>query len=128
MKNLSHPWHRKWDIPLHVKRCDVRQYATKNRLSLEEAARKVRYDFFLDLSAGTHGYTKVATAHHLDDNAELILMNLIRGSGKSGMSGIPPDSTAKSLSAPLFRFPEKEILAFLSKNRLPYRLDHTNHG
>jgi tRNA(Ile)-lysidine synthase len=113
------------EIPFHVQRCDVRQYARKNRMSLEDAARKVRYDFFLGLSAGKHGYSRIATAHHLDDNAELILMNLFRGSGKSGISGIPPVGR-KIIIRPLIQVSKKEILAFLSENKLPYRLDHTN--
>ncbi|MFH2064708.1 MAG: tRNA lysidine(34) synthetase TilS [Pseudomonadota bacterium] len=112
-------------IPFHVKRCNVRQYARENRMSLEDGARKVRYDFFLDLCAGKHGYSRIATAHHLDDNAELILMNLFRGSGKSGISGIPP-IRRKIIIRPLIQVSKKEILAFLSENRLPYRLDSTN--
>lgn len=112
------------DVPFYLKKCDVRHYAKTNRLSLEDAARKVRYDFFSN-TLKKNGYSRVATAHHLDDNAELILMNLIRGSGKSGISGIPP-IRQKIIIRPLIQVSRKEIMAFLSENKLPYRLDQTN--
>ncbi|MBA4367408.1 MAG: tRNA lysidine(34) synthetase TilS [Desulfobacterium sp.] len=112
------------DVPFHLKKCDVHHYAKTNRLSLEDAARKVRYDFFSN-TLQKNEYLRVATAHHLDDNAELILMNLIRGSGKSGISGIPP-IRQKIIIRPLIQVSRKEIMTFLSENKLPYRLDQTN--
>ncbi len=115
---------RQMDLPFYLKKCDVRHYAKTNRLSLEDAARKVRYDFFFH-TLQKNSYSRIATAHHLDDNAELILMNLLRGSGKSGISGIPP-VRRKIIIRPLIRISKKEILTFLSENSLPYRLDQTN--
>jgi tRNA(Ile)-lysidine synthase len=116
---------QKMSLRFHLKRCDVQQYSKDNRLSLEDAARKVRYDFFFQ-TIKKHGYSKVATAHHLDDNAELILMNVIRGSGKSGISGIPPIRQG-IIIRPLIQISKDEIMAFLSENKLQHRLDHTNH-
>lgn len=115
---------RQMDMLFYLKKCDVHQYAKENRLSLEDAARKVRYDFFFH-TMQKNSYSRIATAHHLEDNAELILMNLIRGSGKSGISGIPP-IRQKIIIRPLIQISRNEILTFLSENRLPYRLDQTN--
>jgi tRNA(Ile)-lysidine synthase len=115
----------KMKLRFHRKPCDVREYARTNRLSLEDAGRQVRYDFFLQLAMGEPPYTKIATAHHMDDNAELVLMNLLRGSGKTGISGIRPIRENRIIR-PLLHVSKQEILAFLSQYRLPYRLDRSN--
>ena len=77
------------DLPLFSDRQDTKAHAKKNRLSIETAGRDLRYAFFKKI-AQAHGYAKVATGHTGDDNAELVLMNLLRGSGTRGLSGIPP--------------------------------------
>ena len=121
-------------IPCHIETISVSDYQREHKLSLEEAARKVRYAFLSQIAAA-HGYTKIALGHHADDNAELVLMNLIRGSGSAGLSGIPvkrpmgnPHSPTSDLTIirPLIRLTKTEIVSFLSANNLQWRTDHTN--
>ena len=75
-------------LPFHGQRADVRAWQARHRLSLEEAGRQVRYAFFEEMCAA-NGYTKIALGHHADDNAETLLLHLLRGSGRLGLSGIP---------------------------------------
>ena len=79
------------DIPLTTGREDVRAYQKKNRISLEEAAREVRYRFLAD-TADSVGADRVATGHTLDDQVETILMHLVRGTGTRGLVGLKPNS------------------------------------
>ncbi|MCL2125081.1 MAG: tRNA lysidine(34) synthetase TilS [Oscillospiraceae bacterium] len=76
-------------VPLHVGSGDVGAYAKERGLGLEEAARDSRYSFFYATAAEIGAYA-IATAHTADDNAETILMNLVRGAGTAGLSGMPP--------------------------------------
>lgn len=77
------------NLPYYIGKEDVRNYQIVNKLSLEEAARSVRYAFFKDI-AEKNRFSKIALGHHADDNAELTLMYLLRGSGTVGISGIAP--------------------------------------
>ncbi len=106
---------------------DLQLYAAEEKLSVEDAGRKARYDFFLTISKKM-GYSRIATAHHAGDNAELILMNMLRGTGKSGLSGIPPLRRKGEISIirPLIHLSKNNIHAFLSENRLHYTQDSTN--
>ena len=79
----------KYNLPCHTIKVDVPAVAMENRLSFEEAARDVRYSFYSQIAAKEH-YNKIALGHNSDDNAELVLMNLLRGSGTKGIAGIPP--------------------------------------
>ena len=76
-------------VPFYSGGGDVRSYAKENGLGIEEAARDLRYDFFYATASGT-GAMRIATAHNADDNAETLLINLARGAGAAGLSGIPP--------------------------------------
>ena len=76
------------ELSVHVEKQDVRRYQKSRRLSLEEAARQLRYRFY-HATAAKFGYQKIALGHHADDSAELVLMYLLRGSGPLGLSGIP---------------------------------------
>jgi tRNA(Ile)-lysidine synthase len=111
-------------LPFHIDKEDVHEYKIKNRLSLEEAARRVRYTF-LNRVAETNRYNKIALGHHSDDNAELVLMNLFRGSGPLGLSGIPPVRDGKIIR-PLIKASRSEIIDFLNQNRLEYVSDASN--
>jgi tRNA(Ile)-lysidine synthase len=112
------------NMPFYLEKKDVRQYKEQHKLSLEEAARDVRYAFLLGV-AGNNGYSKIALGHHADDNAEQILMHLFRGSGPLGISGIPPVREGK-IVRPLIKLKRDEILRFLKENRIDYVLDKSN--
>jgi tRNA(Ile)-lysidine synthase len=112
------------DLRVHVERQDVRRYQKNHRLSLEEAARQVRYRFY-DAIASKFGYEKIALGHHADDNAELILMYLLRGSGPRGLSGIPPLRDAKIIR-PLIDIKRTEIMDYIAVKSLDCVVDSSN--
>lgn len=112
------------DLPCYVQKRDILRYQRENRLSLEEAARRVRYEF-LDHIANAYQYNKIALGHHADDNAELVLMNLFRGTGTLGLSGIPPKRDEKIIR-PMIRLRRADIVEFLDQNRLKCVFDRTN--
>jgi tRNA(Ile)-lysidine synthase len=114
----------KTGLPFFCERQDVRAYAEHHRLSVEEAGRQVRYDFFSRLS-DHHGYQRIATGHNKNDNAELVLMNLLRGAGPKGLSGIPPVRNHLYIR-PLIRVTKPEILDFLKTERQSFRIDASN--
>ncbi len=111
-------------LSLFIKKIDVLGYKKKWGLSLEETSRKIRYDYFSKL-IHDHPYDKVALGHHMDDNAELVLMNLFRGSGTMGVSGIPP-ARDNQIIRPLCNLCRHEIDAFLSENRIHHIIDESN--
>ena len=117
------------EVPCFIEKKDVKTYQKKNKLSLEEAARRVRYDFLLDVS-GKNRFNKIATAHHANDNAELVLMYMLRGSGLSGLSGIPPvrklSGNKVQIVRPFINVARHEIIDFLSEKRLKYKIDKSN--
>ena len=115
---------KKYDLPCYTHKQDVRKYRIENKLSIEEAARHVRYTF-LNNVANTMQYNKIAVGHHSDDNAELVLMNFFRGSGTQGLSGIPPVRNHKIIR-PLIKLNRSEIIDFLSQNKLEYVSDESN--
>ncbi len=111
-------------LPFHGHKEDTRRYQKRHRISMEEAARRLRYAFFDSLCAN-HGYEKVALGHHADDNAELILMQLIRGAGLASMAGIPPTRDAKIIR-PLIRLSQRQILDYCHAAGHSYVTDNTN--
>lgn len=113
----------KLGIPLCKKRESVRDYAEKHE-SLEETARKVRYDFFEEALAVFGENSVLATAHNANDNAETVLLNLIRGTGLRGLCGIPPERGR--IIRPLLDIPRVEIELFLGENAQDYVTDKTN--
>jgi tRNA(Ile)-lysidine synthase len=102
----------------------VRRYQKSHHLSLEEAARQVRYRFYHAVAA-KFGYEKIALGHHSDDNAELILMYLLRGSGPLGLSGIPPVRNDKVVR-PLIDIQQTEIMDYIAVKGLDYVVDSSN--
>ncbi len=95
-----------------------------SRGSIEERGRRERYAFFNRL-AEKHGYTKIALGHHMDDNAEAVLLNLFRGSGIRGLSGIPP-VRGRRFVRPLIDLPRAEIIDFLRKHGITFVQDTSN--
>jgi tRNA(Ile)-lysidine synthase len=115
---------RQLDLPLHVERQDVRRYQKSHKLSLEDAARQVRYRFYHAV-ASKFGYEKIALGHHSDDNAELILMFMLRGSGPLGLSGIPPLRDGHIIR-PLIDIQRHEIMDFIAEKKLDFVKDSSN--
>ncbi|MBR2614670.1 MAG: tRNA lysidine(34) synthetase TilS [Clostridia bacterium] len=103
---------------------DAVNYSKENKLSLEEGARKLRYNCFHD--AISKGYiTKVATAHHAKDNVETILLNLFRGTGIKGITGIEENYQNKIIR-PFLSLSKEEIEGYIERNKIPYVVDETN--
>lgn len=125
-------WAEGHGIPLHVKRFDTRGYAAENGISIEMAARRLRYRWFGELCR-EYGYGGVAVAHHAQDNAETLILNLLRGTGLKGITGMKaegflpdPDYADIPLLRPLLSLTREEIAAFVRENGIPYREDRTN--
>ncbi len=109
----------KHGIRLHAGGGDVRAYAEQSGKTLEEAARILRYEFLLGLDCD-----KLATAHTADDNAETVLMHLLRGSGLKGLCGIAP--VRGRLVRPMLRLTRQEIEDFLRSEGISWVEDSTN--
>jgi len=119
----------KLDLPCYIAKENVLVYKKQHGLSLEEAARHVRYEFYHN-TAKTNGFNKIALGHHLEDNAELILMHLFRGSGPLGISGIPPIRKFKEndirIIRPFIELSKTQIFDFLRENNIEYVTDKSN--
>lgn len=114
---------QKLEIPCYVERADVPALARQWGVGLEEAGRRARYDFFLR-TAETIGAQRIATAHHADDQAETVLLNLLRGTGPQGLAGIPP--VRGNIVRPLLQTTRREIEAYLREHDLTWVEDETN--
>lgn len=106
---------------------DVRDFAEKNRLSLETAAREVRYRAFSEISEET-GCDRVFLGHHADDQVETVLINLFRGSGSRGLAGMQRESKREALTLlrPFLEISREEIDRYVLENEIAYREDATN--
>ncbi len=113
----------RYGVECHVARFETRNYATANHLSIEEAARDLRYGYFKKLLA-EHGYAVVATAHHSDDSAETFFINLMRGTGIAGLRGIPPRTG--NVVRPMLCFSRTDILSYAGQNGIDFVTDSTN--
>ncbi len=114
-----------YGIPVVTRRVDVHELAHRKRLSLEEAGRVARYAFF-DEVAASHGAHSVALAHHADDQAETVLLRLLRGAAGSGLSAMLPRSADGRYVRPLLRVIRREIEAYLAARELSFRTDSSN--
>ncbi|MBE5756332.1 MAG: tRNA lysidine(34) synthetase TilS [Clostridiales bacterium] len=115
---------KKHKIELISYSVDAINYSKQHKLSLEEGARKLRYDCFDDaISKGL--ITKIATAHHAKDNAETVLINLFRGTGLKGITGIEENYQNKIIR-PFLSLSKEDIENFIDKNKIPFVVDETN--
>jgi tRNA(Ile)-lysidine synthase len=114
---------KKLGIRFTAVKLNVRVYAKKNKLSIEEAARILRYK---NLSPAVKDFrcNKIVTAHNQSDNTETILINLFTGTGFSGLTGIP--IIRDNIIRPLMCLSKNEILEYLISNNIPYRVDSSN--
>ena len=112
------------EIKFYAKRIDVIKYANNNKIGLEEAGRILRYEFFDEILQKENA-NKIAIAHNRNDKAETIIMNILRGSGISGLRGIEPIRDNKYIR-PIIECERAEIEKYALKNNLNPRIDKTN--
>ena len=136
-------WAEENDVRLHRVDFDTSGYAAENGLSIEMAARELRYTWFGEM-CDQHGYKAVVVAHHADDNAETLVLNMVRGAGLKGLTGMKPISplSFRAISPlsfraseasreiyilrPLLTFTRKQIEGHVFAWKVPYREDSTN--
>ena len=111
------------NIPLEITHFDTLNYAREHQLSIELAARELRYKWFESLRQ-KHNAEAIAVGHHADDQAETLLMHLVRGSGLNGLCGMHPRNG--HIVRPLLQLTRKEIEAYALQEHLSYVTDSTN--
>lgn len=109
-------------IPYFIETFDTLEFAKENKLSIQLAARKLRYDWFQEIIS--LGFDYVLTAHHLDDNVETFLINFTRGTGLEGLTGIPAQNG--NIIRPLLPFSRLEIENYALENKIQWREDSSN--
>ena len=110
-------------IPFYIQKFDTQQFASDYKLSIQLAARKLRYDWFSELLS-EQKLDCVLTGHHLDDEIETFLINLTRGTGLEGLTGIPEKK--ESVIRPLLKFSREQIEVFAKENNIKWREDSSN--
>jgi len=110
-------------IPYFVKRQSMKEYAKLHKIGEEEAGREIRYGFFEEVAEKT-GAHKVALAHNLDDEIETFMFRLMRGTSLKGLEGIPV--RRERYVRPILNLYKGEIMEYLHKNKIAYRIDSTN--
>ncbi len=113
------------NIPFSVKAVDVKSFSKMHRVNKQEAARELRYNALSD-TAQVVGAHKIALGHTADDQAETVIMRLVRGAGTLGLSGIPP--VRKRIMRPLIGTERKEIELFLDAEQIGFIIDSSNRG
>ena len=111
------------NIPFFHKSFNTIEYANKNGVSIQMAARELRYQWFNEL-ANNHNFHRIAIAHHLDDQTETFLINLVRGTGIAGMHGI--STKQNRIIRPLMFTNRATIDNYIRKNKIDYREDSSN--
>jgi tRNA(Ile)-lysidine synthase len=114
-----------FQLPFYTQRFETNNYATENGLSIQMAARQLRYEWF-DALCDKLNYDFVATAHHLNDNLETVLLNFTRCAGLAGLQGIPQKKGR--IIRPLLPFSRKEMEEYARANRLTWREDSSNNS
>ena len=110
-------------VPVYTTSFETEKYATKNKVSIQVAARELRYAWFYELLE-KKDYEYVLTAHNTNDNLETFIINLTRGSGLEGFTGIPPINN--KAVRPLLAFSRDDITLFAIKNEIDWREDKSN--
>jgi len=130
----------KYKVEVKVKKFDTERFAEENKMSIQEAARVLRYEWFDELvqsyelrvqsqdselpTQNSRPRTFLLTAHHADDNAETVLMNFCRGTGLHGLTGIPV--SYGNIKRPLLAFTKEELKGFAKENKLEFVDDSSN--
>lgn len=113
----------KYGMPFFSISFDTTAYADEHKISIEMAARELRYNWFAQLAA-EHGFDRILTAHHLDDNVETMILNICRGTGINGLAGI--SIVNGSIVRPLLFASRQQIEDYAAANGLAFRTDATN--
>ena len=113
----------KYGVDFHVIKFDTKEVAKERRMSTQEAARELRYEWF-ERTRAENGYQYILTAHQADDNIETVLMNFFRGTGIKGVRGIEPKHG--HVVRPLLFARRKDLENFLNENKLSFVQDYTN--
>jgi tRNA(Ile)-lysidine synthase len=113
----------KFQIPVYIKKFNTLDYANDNKTSIQIAARELRYGWFNQLLT-KENYDYLLTGHHLDDQVETFLINLTRGTGLAGLTGIP--SQNGNVIRPLLPFSREEIENYAKENAIVWREDSSN--
>jgi len=111
------------DVEVFIQNFDTESFAKNEKLSIQLAARQLRYDWFFELS-GQLNFDYILTAHHADDNLETFLINLSRGTGLEGLKGIP--EVNQNIVRPLLSFSRDDIEDYAKTNHLKWREDSSN--
>ena len=114
---------KKYNVSMHSIKFNTAVYAKENKLSIQVAARQLRYQWFEGIKEH-YGYNYIATAHHQDDSIETFFINLIRGTGISGLHGILPKKG--NIIRPMLFTTKNEIELYVKKNKLKFREDSSN--
>lgn len=122
-ENLVKETGQKLGMKVEIKRASMDDFAKANKVSAEDAGRRLRYDFFNKL-ADTNKNSKIAVAHNMDDQAETMLFRMIRGTGLDGLAAM--DYKNGRIIRPILSFQKLEILAYLDQNNIAYTIDATN--
>ncbi len=123
-------WCAHHDITLHKASFNTKEYATEHRISIEMAARELRYNWFYQLME-EHGYNFLAIAHNANDNAETLMLNLTRGCGIEGLGGIKEkvqigENPPQYIIRPLISYSRQQIEKYAAYHKVPFRTDSTN--
>jgi tRNA(Ile)-lysidine synthase len=116
---------KKYEVPIFVEHFSTQQYAGQEKISIQMAARALRYDWFEKIRS-QQGYDLIATAHHHNDAAESILLNLTKGTGIAGFHGIP--AKVGHLIRPLLSLTKDDIYAYVTERQLSWREDSSNEN
>ena len=125
---------KKYGVEIFVKQFDTDKYASEHKLSVQEAARELRYGWFDELVRSQESGIRsveperifLLTGHHADDNTETVLMNFFRGTGLHGLTGIPV--THGYIKRPLLSFSKEDLLQFANENKLEFVEDSSNQS
>jgi len=119
------------NVNVLVKQVETTVFAEKNKLSIQEAARLLRYNWFAELVSATSKASEnpayfLATAHHADDAVETVMMHFFRGTGIEGLKGIPSYNNDKKIVRPLLPFFRHQLEAFSSLHQIDFITDSSN--
>ncbi|CAM3379775.1 tRNA lysidine(34) synthetase TilS [Aequorivita lipolytica] len=111
------------EIPVFAETFDTKKFAEEHKISTQMAARDLRYNWFAEILKDFK-YDYLLTAHHLDDDLETFFINLTRGTGLNGLTGIPKENN--KIIRPLLKFSRQEILQYAETNNFKWREDSSN--